>query len=95
MVGKIWGFLKLFWEYGVILLAASSIIRNVECSDFAFSCFAGLRTIPVPFCHLELSPGAVQDTHILHPPELTQALLVMPGIPLQCEINTAFRSLAL
>lgn len=81
MVGKIWGYLKLFCEYGVILLAASSVIRNVECSDFAFSCFAGLRIILVPFCHLELSPCAIQDAHILRPPELTQPLFVMPGIP--------------
>lgn len=63
-----------------MILLAGSCVRKVECNDFAFSCFADLRTIPVPYCGLELSPDATKGTLILHPPKLTQALPVMPGI---------------
>lgn len=37
-------------------------------------------TIPVPYCSPELSSDATKGNLILHPPKLTQALLMMPGI---------------
>lgn len=61
------------------MLLAAVWVRKVECNDLAFSYFADLRTIPIPYCSLELSPGATKGTLILHPPKLTQALPVMPG----------------
>lgn len=64
----------------MILLAASCVMRKVECGDFAFSCLECLRTTRVPFFCLKLSPGAIQDAHILHLSELTEALLVIPSI---------------